>query len=256
MENHYDRKYKSNSKAKHEGFILVWLIGFLPLFFTAFTLLYTTTTQIELKSVLHQTCRTELLKIQETAAHHIQSLMAVNKLVDIANWAQFLTALSTIILIPFPFLAPIVETIFLKTKSVREAIPLIQKAIITNLRVTLTNGLWQTQRKLQLIIKNYKNKTSALWLIERAQVIGIPPLSLAIEAESPRSGLSKYRLKNNFSHLQSLTLSWNYSTARHSLFHTLAGWNQSFSGQCSATLEQEEPWNAVLYADKFSLKPL
>lgn len=254
MENTYYQRKASSKIERQKGFALVFLITLLPLVLAALTFLYVGTTQIEIKSTLQQTCRAELMKAQKTASSLINTLMAINKLIAIVKWGEFLARIASYVTTPFPLLSLAIKGILAVAKTAKTAIPLIQKAILVGLGPGLEYYLVVGHRELSKILTAYSQKTTDLMILSNKLVFANYIRTLSVEPENPAAELTKYRLKKNFEDKQQLFLHWRYRLKASPALFKWAPWEQTFHGHCSATLKKEEPWEPTLYAGKFFWK--
>lgn len=232
------------------GFALVLLVTLLPLLLGGILFLYFATTQIEIRSHLNQVCRAELLEIQEEGSSLIKSLMALNKLIDVVKWADFIAGIATVLAFFNPGLIAVVRGILRLTKSARTAIPKIQKLILFGLGPGLTQKLLKVRATLLETLNEYTSKTENLLLISDKVFIGNYVRPLSVEPKNPKARLTKYKLREDFSKKQNIFLLWQYQLTSNSEIFPWTPWKQKFHGYCSATLREEEPWEPVLYVDK------
>lgn len=254
MEIYYYQNINRSTLEQQRGFALIALLLLMPLVLLALVFLYLSTTQIEIRSSLHQTCRVQLLKTQESAAIEIRNLMALNKVVQLVKRISTIAEFSRLLIIAFPFLAPLINGIVAATRSAAQTVRIIQKTILFKIQATMTLGLFETQAQLRTIINKYRPRVRQLATLEEPFVGMNPVVSLAVEAVSPRSKLTTYRLKNDFENKQSLKVQWRYHLKASQTFNAWTRWHQHFNGSCAATLRKEEPWNATLYEDKSLLR--
>ena len=254
VENNHRQTQRSDLLKKQEGFAVIFLLSLLPLILAATTFLYIGTCQLEMKSTMQKTCRAEFMKVQDSAARHIKTLLELNKFVDLIKWGQFVAAVTAAISFIMPPLKPIFMAILKSTKNAKEALPRLQKAVLLSLESTMRGGLLMTQKKLSLLIRDYQRRTAGLLAISNSWFVPRSSFQFSVEAEDPRAQLTKYRLKQKFEELQTLTLLWGYSLQTDSPLWRWASWKQSFRSSCSVTLERGPRWQPTLIADKFLLK--
>jgi hypothetical protein len=250
MENLNHQKVCSSTLKQQQGFALVSLVCLMPLILAGIIFLYIGTTQIEIKSVVAQTCRVELLKVQEQSIPYLKALMALNAVIDIVKFGKFLARLARILVL-IPPVAAIARTVLAVTTVAEEIIPAIQKGILAALWTTMETGLFRAQKGLKNILMGYQNKSVKLLDLNLQMVFGNFVRGLSVEPEHPKKQLTKYRLKTDFEEKQKLFLHWRYELQTNSQLYEFAQWKQKFSGHCAATLKKEEPWSPTLYADKF-----
>ncbi len=254
MENALYQRKTSSKLERQKGFALVFLITLLPLVLAALTFLYVATTQIEIKSTLQQTCRIELMKGQQTASSLIKSLMALNKLVTVVKWGDFIARVLSLAATPFPPVAAAIRGILALAKTAKTAIPLIQKAILIGLGAGLETYLMNGHRALLKILNHYARKSTDLVTLSNKIVFANYIRGLSVEPENPNARLTTYRLKKDFENKQELFLHWKYQLKTSPFLFEWAPWQQTFHGYCSATLKKEEPWEPTLYAGKLFWK--
>ena len=249
-----ENENQSSILENQKGFALVILAVLMPLILAALAFLYVSTTQIEIRSTLLQTCRNELIQTQEKSASLIKSLMSLNKLVDIIKWSLFIAKLLSLASLANPMLAVLIKSVLAIANSSSKVISILQKTIIYSLWITMENDLIKLQSQLRQILKSYSKKTKDLMLISTQLIIGNLFREISVEAEKPNEKITKYRLKKEFSEKQKLYVRWRYNVQ---LAPTLTQWidlNQNFNGFCGVSLRKEEPWIPILYADKFYWK--
>jgi len=194
------------------GFALIWLCFILPVILTATTFVYVGITQIEIKSILHQICRSELLEAQAQASKMIHQMILSSNLHHTLPPSQFIY-------------------------------------IFTN---HLKQSLLKGKNKIHQSLINFQNKSKPLINFSNMEIQGIfdPSLSVEIIDNDPLIKTPYLRVKEHFVQLQSLSLYWRYRLQLTPSFHNWGGWSQVFKGHCSATLTKERPWIPILYEAK------
>jgi hypothetical protein len=239
--NQYQRSFNETLK-EQAGFALVASVFIFPLILTVITFLYLGTTHIEIMSTLNQTCRHEALNTQAKASPIIQTIMALNSVVDIVKLARFITVLSGPLLIAFPQFMVMANSILKLTKSAERAISMMQKTLLLALRTTMELGLFKAISTLNQTQRKYSINSTLLSRISDKIVFGNFLRTLAVEPETKKSGLTKYRLKNHFEDKQKLSLTWHYRLQTSHFLEKWAEWSQLNHGRCAATLTKEHPW--------------
>lgn len=248
MENfNYKKKRNSPQIRSEKGFSLVLLTTLIPLILAAIVFIYIGTTQIELKTSLHQTCRIELMKAQKVSSNLIYGLMLINKVIDGLKWAFVIGELLEFTVV----LASVGAAILSIAEFTAQQIPRIQKLIIAGIIAEEKYFLASTHYKLNGVIRDFKNRAHNLIDISNSFIFTNPLKGVPVEPENPKLPLTKYKLKKNFEDKQQLFFVWKYQLKTSSMFFRWANWNQRFRGGCNTTLKKESPWEPTLYADKF-----
>lgn len=222
----------------------------MPVILATLTFLYIGTTQIEIKTSLHQICRMELLHIQQTASKQIQTLLALNRIIDLIRTTHAIAIVLRALSLVVPGLIAISQFLYQSSQSLQKTVSRIQKIIIFSLRKTMMISPFSLTARLQKELTAYSKRTQQLVSLKEKIVHFLPPTDLSVEPVTPQSNLTKYRLRDRFEERQRLQIHWKYRMKTAPQLITWANWSQAFGGQCSATLKKENPWQPTLYVDR------
>lgn len=251
---------------KQQGFALIWLCTLLPIILMASIFVYVGTIQIEMRSTLHQLCRSELITAQAQSSQIIQKIMVSNSIKNHhkknfgknsgkSQESLLRTSLESQYSVPWTLIDKKLtdknhaDSILFNNLSTQELLDALTK----HSKLRVNKGKSQIQKALQ----DFQQKLAPLMDVSGIEVIGRPHSALSIQKSiyNLLEHSDSISLKENFEKLQSLTLSWKYQLKLSPNFIIANSWSQNFEGHCSATLKKEKPWLPILYEDKFFWKP-
>lgn len=263
----YKRHFHGNHTARESerGFALIASLILLPLLIAGLFCFFYSTSIVELRSDLLQSCRIELTQTQSQSSEWIHGLMSLNPLVDLVKKSKKLAA--TALLIPGvgPLITALAQATLASVSDLRVGISALQGTLLQSLWLNMESGLVKAEQKIAQDLLDYKKRSKDLFQIQTLMVRGNHPHHVSVQADDPKSDLTTYSPKPDFISEQNLNVQWVYRISGLSFFEKrgpIKGLQQQrmggdwktnqfiFTDQCSVSNRKEKPWSPLSLVDR------
>lgn len=236
---------KASPCRSNEGFVVVLLLAFLPVLFTATLLVPMGLHAFQIHKAERHICRTGLLSYQASALQTIEQLKLLNIEARVLR-AQKVTA-QAMMLVPKTAVPGL--KLYLQTRRAQKILDTRQRLLLNLGRIRLQKQLWQIVRSLK------KTGTDFALFTTTTQVLSGLRGKLAVRPDDSSDIAPVYVLEDDFTHKQTQQISWKTSLSFRGDFawKEEIGWRRLRQNQaCAATIENKDgTLRAVLSAARF-----